>query len=118
MNAKQTRQQHITKVEAEIKRLTAAVQMLKANTAEDTAWDWTYDWDYLAQLMNEVTDVAEGKALISQGERKAMTDTSTAAATLGRKGGQSTSEAKRAAVRENGKKGGRPRKSPANKPQD
>lgn len=32
------------------------------------------------------------------------------AAALGRKGGQSTSEAKRAAVRENGKKGGRPRK--------
>jgi hypothetical protein len=31
---------------------------------------------------------------------------------LGRKGGQSTSEAKRAAVRENGKKGGRPRKEP------
>ena len=34
-----------------------------------------------------------------------------AAAELGRKGGQSTSEAKRAAVRENGKKGGRPKKT-------
>lgn len=32
-----------------------------------------------------------------------------AAATLGRKGGSSTSEAKRAASRENGKKGGRPK---------
>lgn len=32
------------------------------------------------------------------------------AAIIGKKGGTSTSEAKRAAVRENGKKGGRPRK--------
>jgi general stress protein YciG len=37
-------------------------------------------------------------------------DTSRAAATLGRKGGQARSEAKTAAARENGKKGGRPRK--------
>lgn len=36
-------------------------------------------------------------------------DISKAAAALGRKGGQSTSEAKRAAVRANGKLGGRPR---------
>ena len=35
-----------------------------------------------------------------------------AAALIGRVGGQSTSEAKRAAVRENGKKGGRPKKAP------
>jgi hypothetical protein len=41
----------------------------------------------------------------------APTDTSAAASTLGRRGGQSTSEAKRAAVRENGKKGGRPKKN-------
>lgn len=34
-----------------------------------------------------------------------------AAAALGRKGGQATTEAKQAAARENGKKGGRPRKS-------
>lgn len=36
---------------------------------------------------------------------------SSAAAALGRKGGASTSDAKRAAVRENGKKGGRPKKA-------
>jgi hypothetical protein len=34
-----------------------------------------------------------------------------AAALLGRKGGSATSEAKAAAVRENGKRGGRPRKT-------
>lgn len=33
-----------------------------------------------------------------------------AAASLGRKGGQSKSEAKKKAVRENGRKGGRPKK--------
>lgn len=37
-------------------------------------------------------------------------DLSAAAAALGRKGGQSTSEAKQAASRANGKRGGRPRK--------
>jgi hypothetical protein len=35
-----------------------------------------------------------------------------AATLLGRKGGSATSEAKAAAVRENGKRGGRPRKTP------
>jgi general stress protein YciG len=40
-----------------------------------------------------------------------MSDISQAAAAMGRKGGQSTSEAKRQAVRENGKKGGRPKGS-------
>ncbi len=35
-----------------------------------------------------------------------------AATLLGRKGGSATSEAKSAAVRENGKRGGRPRKTP------
>lgn len=43
-----------------------------------------------------------------------MTDEiSAAAATLGRKGGLSTSEAKQAASRENGKRGGRPKKDQA-----
>jgi len=37
-------------------------------------------------------------------------DISTAAAAMGRKGGSVKSEAKAAAVRENGKKGGRPPK--------
>lgn len=37
-------------------------------------------------------------------------DISSAAALLGRKGGSSKSESKRAAVRENGRKGGRPRR--------
>ena len=40
-------------------------------------------------------------------------DTSTAAATLGRKGGQSTSKAKQDAAKANGKKGGRPKKGKA-----
>jgi len=39
-----------------------------------------------------------------------MTDLSKAAAALGKKGGESKSEAKAAAARENGKKGGRPKK--------
>lgn len=34
------------------------------------------------------------------------------AAIIGRRGGQATSEAKSAAARENGKRGGRPRKRP------
>ena len=38
-------------------------------------------------------------------------DTSTAAATLGRKGGQSKSKAKQDAAKKNGKKGGRPKKT-------
>lgn len=38
-----------------------------------------------------------------------------AAALLGRRGGQSRSEAKQAAVRENGKLGGRPRKRASKK---
>lgn len=37
-----------------------------------------------------------------------MNDISQAAKTMGRKGGKSRSEAKQAAVRENGRKGGRP----------
>jgi hypothetical protein len=41
--------------------------------------------------------------------RASMQTTSAAAATMGRKGGRSTSPAKVAAVRENGAKGGRPR---------
>lgn len=40
-----------------------------------------------------------------------MTTPEEAAAILGRKGGKSTSEAKAAAARENGKRGGRPRKA-------
>jgi hypothetical protein len=40
---------------------------------------------------------------------------SQAAQLLGRKGGQSKSDAKAAAARENGKKGGRPRKSEPSK---
>lgn len=39
-----------------------------------------------------------------------MSDIKEAAAVMGRKGGKSTSEAKQKAVRDNGKKGGRPRK--------
>lgn len=42
---------------------------------------------------------------------KVNNDLSTAAAALGRKGGSARSEAKTAAVRENGRKGGRPKKT-------
>lgn len=45
-------------------------------------------------------------------EKYMPNEISTAAATLGRKGGASKSPAKRAAVRENGRKGGRPRTRP------
>jgi hypothetical protein len=45
-------------------------------------------------------------------ERGELKSTRGAAIELGKIGGQSTSEAKRAAVRENGKKGGRPKKAP------
>lgn len=41
---------------------------------------------------------------------------SSSAAEMGRKGGSKTSEAKAAAVRENGKRGGRPRKTPKAEP--
>lgn len=41
-----------------------------------------------------------------------MSKINSAAALLGRKGGKAKSEAKTAAVRANGKKGGRPRKTP------
>lgn len=43
--------------------------------------------------------------------KNTTTEISAAAAALGRKGGAVKSEAKAAAVRENGKKGGRPRKN-------
>lgn len=49
-------------------------------------------------------------------EKAITADIREAARALGRKGGQSRSEAKLRAVRENGKKGGRPPKSP--KPPD
>jgi hypothetical protein len=46
----------------------------------------------------------------SRGLKLYRTETETVAAAMGRKGGEVKSEAKAAAVRENGKKGGRPRK--------
>jgi len=51
-------------------------------------------------------DVAEKEVFGKEDEE----NTSLAAATLGRKGGQSTSPAKQAASRRNGRKGGKPRK--------
>ena len=68
MTATKARQQHIAKVEAEIARLSAAVQMLKANTADLPTWEWNGDWQHLAQTMNEVTDSAESMARQSQHE--------------------------------------------------
>ena len=48
--------------------------------------------------------------IINEKEPKIEISTSQAAAALGRKGGTGKSEAKPKASRENGKKGGRPRK--------
>lgn len=57
------------------------------NCEDDSAW-------LLAQIINE----------------KLGTDVSAAAAIMGKRGGQSTSEAKKRASRENGRLGGRPKK--------
>lgn len=57
------------------------------NCEDDAAW-------LLAQIINE----------------RLGTDISASAAIMGRKGGQSTSEKKQRASRENGRKGGRPKK--------
>jgi hypothetical protein len=54
----------------------------------------------IAELSAAPTDIAEQKS-----------DLTVAASIMGQKGGMSRSEAKIAAVRENGKKGGRPKKS-------
>jgi hypothetical protein len=43
-------------------------------------------------------------------DKNSMTELSKAAQLMGRKGGKATSEAKKKAVRENGKLGGRPKK--------
>jgi hypothetical protein len=80
---------------------------------------------YLAQATNEqlaqVELTANGDALhfpaldehiAAPGLVEAVTGLKTTRA-IGAKGGSSTSEAKRAAVRANGAKGGRPRKNPA-----
>lgn len=82
-----------------------AIRELKAQGFDDKA------------IMDALCD---GKALESMGlgdedqldieEAFSAMKTSAAAATLGRKGGQAKTEAKTAAVRENGKKGGRPKK--------
>lgn len=61
------------------------------------------EWRLYARVVDEWMDA-------SLHDMMADIEASTAAATLGRKGGTSTSEAKSAASRENGKRGGRPRK--------
>ena len=76
------------------------------HTSHNGLGRWTHGEDLpcdAARVRNAVWNYKLGK--IAGGTYKNQ-----AAAELGRKGGQSTSEAKRAAVRENGKKGGRPRK--------
>lgn len=54
----------------------------------------------------EIVTVKNGVEVIEESEARRQ-----AARTMGRKGGQATSARKAAAVRENGKKGGRPRKN-------
>lgn len=58
--------------------------------------------------VEDITDTAVGAALINTLNQNLAISAS--AAILGRKGGAVKSERKAAAVRENGKKGGRPRK--------
>jgi len=53
---------------------------------------------------------AVGPQVVEQSADQAEVELNQAAAALGRKGGSSKSAAKLAAVRENGKKGGRPKK--------
>lgn len=101
----------------------------------DTLEDWLRDWDgsgepetiaeQFATNLQEVW-IAEGSPdgwnpddyddqavlfTIKAYRARLQAITRSAASTLGRKGGKSTSPVKQAAVRENGKKGGRPRKA-------
>lgn len=70
--------------------------------------DAYFFWRTKAEASRFVNLVDEG---MITGEAVYTVHEENAAAQLGRKGGQSTSAAKRAASRANGRKGGRPRKS-------
>lgn len=64
-------------------------------------------WEGGRMLNQTIRDTADSEQeAISK--RKALIDTYKAAAALGRRGGAAKSDAKAAAVRENGKRGGRP----------
>jgi len=64
---------------------------------------------YLEQLRELGQTTPDNMAVLVENTKRALT-ASAAASIMGRKGGASTSTAKRAAVRENGKRGGRPRR--------
>lgn len=77
----------------------------------------TYSWGAKVRLIGYETRAEAEHAAVTEIERKKNYTTdkeinlsSSAAAALGRKGGQSKSPAKQAASRENGKKGGSPKK--------
>ncbi len=72
-----------------------------------------YELLELAGVSNETDDIAwppEEYEFVRLSDTAYMALESSAAATLGRAGGSVTSDAKAAASRENGKRGGRPRK--------
>lgn len=64
------------------------------------------EWQNLARMLKS----KYGENLSVEDVRLEMSPIKSAASALGRKGGASTSEAKVKAARDNGKKGGRPRK--------
>jgi len=68
--------------------------------------------DNLGEWYKLTKEAAEaiGVEAVEQSANEAEAELSAIAATLGRKGGHSTSDKKAAASRENGKKGGRPKK--------
>jgi len=68
----------------------------------DTLGDWY-------KITHEAA-ASVGPKVVEQSANQAEIELDQAAAALGRKGGSSKSAAKQAAVRENGKKGGRPKK--------
>lgn len=68
------------------------------------------DWAGVAVEFSDRGDDPDYPEAIYRRKEIDMDDISRAAAALGRKGGSARSEAKTAAVRENGRKGGRPKK--------
>lgn len=83
---------------------------LQPHTDIIVEYDWNdsdhYHWVETAPIA-EILRWAEEIRENEQNEQQAISQYASA---LGRRGGRSTSEAKRAASRENGKRGGRPKK--------
>lgn len=65
--AAEERRQHIEKSNTAIARLTAAVEALKANTANIKAddWNWVGDWQSTSHQIEKVADLIESMARTS-----------------------------------------------------